>query len=106
MSINPGQQPRQGLEAPAGAQSQACWLWFEPRGFDEGFEVLQGMASHEIIIDTDFLACHGREVHHAHRRAFPAEMFGESARQGLADTRQGHDIAIKDQAYLTALRAT
>ena len=78
------------------------WLW--AWGFDEGFEVMQGMASHEIIIDTDFLACHWGQVHHTHGRAFSAEMFRQSL-DGLAHTRHGEDITVKNESYLTAVEA-
>src|SRR5262245_4882795 len=61
------------------------------------------MASHKKVIHTDFLACHGREVHRVHRRAFPAEMLRQPL-QRLTDPREANDIAIKNEAYLTAVQ--
>src|SRR5215813_12685943 len=104
MSINPGQQPRQGFRRRGQElNDRLCWLWFESWGFDECFEVLQGMASDQVIINPNFLPCHWGQVHHAHSSAFPAEMLGQ-ALQSFSDARERHDVAIKNKAYLTAVK--
>src|SRR5215216_4843361 len=103
MAINPGQQPRQGFwRRRQELNHRLGWLWFETWGFDEHFQVPQGMASHEKVINPNLLSCHWGQVHHAHRSAFPAEMLGQPL-DGLADTRECDDVAIKNQAYLTPL---
>src|SRR5262249_3193600 len=47
-------------------------LWLGAWGFDERFEILQGMASHEVIINSHLAAIVRGQIHSADSSAFPS----------------------------------
>jgi hypothetical protein len=68
-----------------------------PRRFNEGFEILKGVARDEVVIDAHFLAIRAGQIRCPHHRLSVGEHLRQ-AMQGLAHFRFTRHVGVKDES--------